>query len=60
MSAETFDKEKLRKKILKRIPLGRIGDPNKLGSLIVYLSSDASNFLTGQTFYIDGGELTSG
>jgi NAD(P)-dependent dehydrogenase (short-subunit alcohol dehydrogenase family) len=41
---------------LQRItPMGRKGDPDDLKGLIVYLASDASRFITGQVFVIDGG-----
>jgi len=39
----------------KLIPLGRLGRPEELGPLLVYLVSDASDFMTGTTLFIDGG-----
>lgn len=39
----------------KRIPLGRLGRLEELGPLIVYLASDVSNYMTGQTLFLDGG-----
>jgi NAD(P)-dependent dehydrogenase (short-subunit alcohol dehydrogenase family) len=36
-------------------PLGRAGEPHELGPLAVYLASDASAFVTGAAFVIDGG-----
>ena len=41
----------------KKIPLGREGRPEELGPLVVYLASSASDFMTGETIFIDGGEL---
>lgn len=41
--------------MLRDIPLGRIGKPEDLVGTAVYLASDASNFITGQTVVIDGG-----
>ena len=38
-----------------RIPLGRIGNPNDLAGVAVLLASDASSYITGQNFVIDGG-----
>ena len=38
-----------------RQPMGRIGDPNEIAALAVYLASDASSFTTGQCHVIDGG-----
>ncbi len=39
-----------------RVPLGREGRPDELGPLVVYLASSASDFMTGETIFIDGGE----
>lgn len=41
--------------ILSRTPIGRIGTPNECGKLAVFLSCEDSNFIFGQTIYIDGG-----
>ncbi|MFX0210320.1 MAG: SDR family NAD(P)-dependent oxidoreductase, partial [Candidatus Hodarchaeota archaeon] len=41
-----------------RIPLGRWGFPDDLIGAIVYFASDASNFITGQILYVDGGVTT--
>jgi NAD(P)-dependent dehydrogenase (short-subunit alcohol dehydrogenase family) len=41
----------------KKIPLKREGQPEELGPLVVYLASSASDFMTGEIIYIDGGEL---
>ena len=38
-----------------KIPIGRLGLPEELGPLLVYLASDASNYVTGTTIFIDGG-----
>jgi NAD(P)-dependent dehydrogenase (short-subunit alcohol dehydrogenase family) len=38
-----------------RVPLGRIGRLREVGLLALYLASDASAFVTGQTWSIDGG-----
>ena len=37
-------------------PIGRAGEPEDVAQLAVYLASDASSLMTGQTLYIDGGE----
>jgi NAD(P)-dependent dehydrogenase (short-subunit alcohol dehydrogenase family) len=39
----------------KRIPLGRLGSLEEVGSLLVYLASGASDYMTGETVFIDGG-----
>jgi NAD(P)-dependent dehydrogenase (short-subunit alcohol dehydrogenase family) len=40
---------------IKRIPLGRFGQPEDIARAIVFLASDASSYVTGQTLVIDGG-----
>lgn len=50
----TMDKKYLQE-MLKKIPLRRLGDPEEVGPLAVYLASDASNYVTGETIVIDGG-----
>jgi gluconate 5-dehydrogenase len=39
----------------QEVPLGRLGALREVGLLAVYLLSDASAYVTGQTFVIDGG-----
>jgi NAD(P)-dependent dehydrogenase (short-subunit alcohol dehydrogenase family) len=41
--------------IVGRIPLGRIGTPEDVMGAVLFLVSPASNFITGQTLYVDGG-----
>jgi len=41
--------------MLKSIPFGRIGTPEDVGSLAVFLASDAASWITGEVFRIDGG-----
>ena len=41
--------------ILRRTPLGRLGEPSDIAGLINYLISDDASFITGQTFVVDGG-----
>jgi NAD(P)-dependent dehydrogenase (short-subunit alcohol dehydrogenase family) len=60
LSAPVLDDPERKEAILKAVPLGRLGQPRDIGLLVAYLASDASNYVTGQTFYIDGGQLTRG
>ena len=46
-------------KVLERTPLGRIGYPDDLKGIAVFLASDASAFITGQIVAVDGGYLAS-
>ena len=42
------------------IPAGRVGRPEELGPLVVWLASPASGYMTGEVFVIDGGGLAGG
>jgi NAD(P)-dependent dehydrogenase (short-subunit alcohol dehydrogenase family) len=37
------------------VPMGRYGDPQELGNLLIFLQADGCDYLTGQTIAIDGG-----
>ena len=41
--------------MLKLIPYGRVGDPADIGRTVAWLVSDAADYVTGQTFFVDGG-----
>jgi 3-oxoacyl-[acyl-carrier protein] reductase len=47
--------ETVKKGYLDRIPLKRLGKPKDIGQMILFLCSDEASYITGQTFYIDGG-----
>lgn len=42
----------------KTQPIGRMGKPEEIGSLVLYLCSDGASFITGSDFAIDGGFVT--
>jgi NAD(P)-dependent dehydrogenase (short-subunit alcohol dehydrogenase family) len=44
-------------RILSRTPLGRIGSPDEVAAVALFLASDESSYITGQTIYPDGGRL---
>jgi 3-oxoacyl-[acyl-carrier protein] reductase len=44
-----------RKQVEARTPLGRIGQPQDIGPAAVFLASDESGWITGETLYISGG-----
>ena len=52
---DTGDYEKAKQDFIARQPLGRIGKAEEIASLALYLASDESSFVTGQTHVIDGG-----
>ena len=43
-----------------RTPLGRIGEPDDIADVVVFLCSDLARFITGQTIVIDGGMTLHG
>jgi glucose 1-dehydrogenase len=43
--------------ILAEIPLGRWGQPDEIGNMALYLASDDASYITGSTFFVDGGML---
>lgn len=55
MKEQGGDFEAVRKAFVERQPMGRIGTPEEIAYLAVYLASDESGYTTGQTHVIDGG-----
>jgi glucose 1-dehydrogenase len=48
------DKPKL-DALLRNIPLGRLGEPDDVSSLVAFLASDEASYVTGSTYFVDGG-----
>lgn len=46
-----------RNKIMSRTPMGRIGEPDEIASIAVFLATADSSYVTGQCIYADGGRL---
>ena len=44
--------------INERTPMGRWGYPSEMEGIVIFLAAPASDFITGQTIYIDGGWTT--
>lgn len=55
LTQSTFDDPVLREDLLKRIPLGRVGQPEDVVGAVVFLSSPAADLVTGHTLLVDGG-----
>jgi NAD(P)-dependent dehydrogenase (short-subunit alcohol dehydrogenase family) len=43
------------KSAIEHTPLGRLGEPDDIADVVMFLASSASRFITGQTIYVDGG-----
>lgn len=54
-AAKAGSVEAARAAFLARQPMGRLGTPEEIAALVVYLASDEAKFLTGQAIVIDGG-----
>jgi NAD(P)-dependent dehydrogenase (short-subunit alcohol dehydrogenase family) len=50
----------VRDRVTSTIPQGRIGRPEELTGIALYLASDAASYTTGATFFVDGGESVGG
>jgi 2-keto-3-deoxy-L-fuconate dehydrogenase len=54
-AAQAGSVEAARAAFINRQPMGRLGTPEEIAELAVYLASDAAQFITGQAVVIDGG-----
>ena len=51
--------EGLMKAFTARIPLGRMGEPDDIAKVVLFLASSASDYMTGSLIVVDGGYLLS-
>lgn len=49
------EKEKVRKELNQRQPVGRLGRPDEIATMALYLASNEAGFVNGSVFTIDGG-----
>jgi len=47
--------QEAREYVVKTAPLGRLGSPNDIASVVLFLASDEAGYVTGQTITVDGG-----
>jgi len=59
LNAAAMSNEDFKATLLKKIPLGRLGQIREIGPLSIYLASPASDFMTGSVIVMDGGELAN-
>jgi glucose 1-dehydrogenase len=57
MLEKVMTDEAMRRRILSRTPLGRLGTPEEIANIALFLASDQASYITGQTIYADGGRL---
>lgn len=55
LTSQTFSDPELKRWLLERIPMGRLGNAEDIANGILYLASDESSFVTGTELVIDGG-----
>ena len=55
MTASLTDEQKER--IIKKVPMGRLGEPKEIAHAAVFLASDRSDYITGQVLTVDGGMI---
>jgi 2-deoxy-D-gluconate 3-dehydrogenase len=51
------DVQKMLESILERIPMKRLGEPDDIGKVALFLASDMSSYMTGEQIVVDGGVL---
>jgi NAD(P)-dependent dehydrogenase (short-subunit alcohol dehydrogenase family) len=56
-AAALVENDQAREHFIGRTPLGRVGQPQELAGAVLYLASDASAYVTGAQFVVDGGYL---
>ncbi|HZA08289.1 MAG TPA: 3-oxoacyl-ACP reductase FabG [Nitrososphaeraceae archaeon] len=55
MNRELKENKDALESVLKQIPIGRIGNPEEVANVVEFLASDKASYVTGTTFYVDGG-----
>lgn len=59
MNRPLLDDEKFNAMVKSRTPAGRWGEPSDLAGAAIFLASQASNYITGQIIYVEGGLLSA-
>lgn len=57
LSEALWKDPKVNARAVSQIPTLRLGEPQELGGLVVFLASDAGSYITGETIVVDGGKV---
>lgn len=57
MNSHLLNSPQLLEKLLNNVPLRRLGRPDDVGGVVAFLASDDASYVTGSTYYVDGGLL---
>lgn len=55
INTSAWDTQEAYNKLMTLVPYGRIGEPDDIAQVAAWLASDASDYITGQTIFVDGG-----
>jgi len=58
LTEKFFSVAENRKFLFERIPLKRFGQPSDIANFVVFIASDLAQYVTGQSFFVDGGWIT--
>jgi glucose 1-dehydrogenase len=57
MSGRAYADPSMQARVLSRIPMGRLGLPEEVAGIALFLASEDSSYVTGKTIYADGGRM---
>lgn len=58
LTMKALEDPKKYQELVSKVPMGRLGEPEDLIGAVIFLASQASNYMTGQTIYVEGGRMS--